>query len=80
MPTLEEITEEVLQLAAKEFHVPREQLSPDDDIFEALQIESIEGLDLLSYIDTHFGIELPDYEVQSATSFRSLSARIKSRL
>jgi len=80
MPTIEETTEELLQLASKEFQIPREQLSPDDDIYMALGIDSLNAGELIVSIDEHFGIELPDYEVQHATSFRSLVSRIQARL
>jgi len=35
---------------------------------------------MLSRIENHFGIELPDYEVQGVSDFHTLASRIHSRL
>ena len=80
MTTLEKTTDEILQLAAAHFKVPREQLSPDDDFFKKLGINSLQALDLLTRIEQHFHIELPDYELQGVSDFRTLAERIQSRL
>jgi acyl carrier protein len=80
MTTLEKTTDEVLGLAAAHFKVPREQLSPDDDFFKKLGINSLQALDLLTRLEQHFHIELPDYELQGVSDFRTLAERIQSRL
>ena len=54
-------------LAAEHFKVPRDQLNPDDDFFKKLGINSLQALDLLTRIEQHFQIELPDYELQGVT-------------
>lgn len=80
MKTLEQTTDEVLSLASQHFKVPREQLSPGDDFYKKLKIDSLQALDLLTRLEHHFGIELPDYEVQGVTDFHTLATRIQSRL
>jgi acyl carrier protein len=80
MSTLQDTTNEVLTLAATHFKVPREQLTPDDDFFKKLGINSLQALDLLTRIENHFHIELPDYELQGVSDFRTLAERIQSRL
>ena len=80
MNTLDKTTDEVLRLAAEHFKVQREQLSPDDDFCKKLGINSLQALDLLTRIEQHFQIELPDYELQGVTDFRTLAQRIQSRL
>ena len=80
MTTIEKTTDEVLQLAADHFNVSREQLSPDDDFFKKLGINSLQALDLLTRLEQHFHIELPDYELQGVSDFRTLAERIQSRL
>lgn len=80
MGSLQNTTEEVLRLASEHFKVPREQLAPDDDFFKKLGINSLQALDLLTRIEHHFKIELPDYELQGVSDFRTLAARIQSRL
>jgi acyl carrier protein len=80
MNTLQNTTDEVLRLAAEHFKVPREQLNADDDFFKTLGINSLQTLDLLTRIEQHFQIELPDYELQGVSDFRTLAERIQSRL
>ncbi|HEV2340716.1 MAG TPA: acyl carrier protein [Candidatus Acidoferrales bacterium] len=80
MSSLQATTEEVLQLAASHFKVPRETLSPEDDFFKKLGIDSLQALDLLTRLENHFHIELPDYELQGVSDFRTLAERIQARL
>lgn len=80
MPTAEKILDEILTLAAAHFKVAREKLSPDDDLFKALGIDSLQTLDLLTKLENHFHVELPDYELQGVTDFRTLASKIQARL
>ena len=80
MPTTEQTLDEVLALAAAHFKVPREKLGPDDDFFKTLGIYSLQALDLLTRLENHFRIELPDYELQGVSDFRTLASRIQARL
>jgi acyl carrier protein len=72
--------DEVLDLASAHFKVPREKLTPDDDFFKTLGIDSLQALDLLTRLEHHFRIELPDYELQGVSDFRTLADRIQARL
>jgi acyl carrier protein len=78
--TLEQTTDEVLGLAAEHFRVPREQLAASDDFYKKLKIDSLQALELLTRLENHFGVELPDYEVAGVTDFRTLAGRIQARL
>ena len=80
MPTIEQTLDEILTLAANHFRVSRADLSPDQDFFRTLGINSLQALELLTRLETHFRIELPDYELQGVTDFRTLADRIQSRL
>ncbi len=80
MRTDEQTINEILNLASNHFKVPREELSPDDDFFKKLGIDSLQALELLTRLENHFNVELPDYEVQGVTDFRTLAERIQSRL
>ncbi len=80
MPTEQQTLDEVLKLAATQFKIPRESLTPDDDFFKKLGIDSLQALSLLTRLEQHFNIELPDYEMQGVSDFRTLAERIQSRL
>ena len=78
--TSEQTVNEILDLAAAQFKVPREKLSPDDDFFKTLRIDSLQALSLLTKLEQHFKVELPDYELQGVSDFRTLAERIQARL
>jgi acyl carrier protein len=78
--TLIQTTDEILTLAARHFKVRRETLSPTDDFFTTLGIDSLQALSLLTLLENHFHIELPDYELQGVTDFRTLAERVQARL
>ena len=80
MPNFDQTLNEILNLAAAHFKVPREKLAPDDDFFKTLGIDSLQTLDLLTRLEHHFRIELPDYELQGVTDFRTLAGKIQARL
>jgi acyl carrier protein len=80
MSTTEDTTKELLKLAATQFKVPLESLTPGDDFFKKLGIDSQQALDLLTRIEQHFHIELPDHELDGVSDFRTLAERIQSRL
>jgi acyl carrier protein len=80
MKTIEQTTEEILNLAATHFKVPRAGLEPSDDFYKKLGIDSLQALELLTRLENHFGVELPDYEVQGVSDFRTLATRIQARL
>ena len=80
MKTIEQTTDEILNLAATHFKFPRADLQPSDDFYKKLGIDSLQALDMLSRIENHFKIELPDYEVQGVSDFKTLAERIQARL
>ncbi|HEY1270451.1 MAG TPA: acyl carrier protein [Terriglobales bacterium] len=80
MRTPDQTLDEILKLAATHFKVPREKLTPDADFFKTLGIDSLQALDLLTRLEHHFNVELPDYELQGVSDFRTLAGRIQARL
>ena len=65
---------------ATHFKVPRAGLQPGDDFYKKLGIDSLQALELLTRLENHFGVELPDYEVQGVSDFHTLAERIQARL
>jgi acyl carrier protein len=80
MSAPDQTLDEIMTLAASHFKVPREKLMPDDDFFKTLGIDSLQALDMLTKLENHFKVELPDYELQGVSDFRTLAGRIQSRL
>ncbi len=80
MKTESQTLDEILDLAAKHFSVDRAGLSADGDFFAQLGIDSLKALELLTRVENHFSVELPDYEMQGVSDFRTLADRIHARL
>ena len=80
MRTIEQTTDEILDLAAAHFKVPRAGLRASDDFYKKLGIDSLQALELLTRLENHFSVEIPDYEVQGVSDFRTLASRIQARL
>ena len=80
MPQLDQTLNELLKLAAEHFQVPVKELNPDEDFFKKLKINSLQTLDLLTKLEHRFNVELPDYELQGVTDFRTLAGKIQARL
>jgi acyl carrier protein len=80
MSNTDKTLDQILNLAAAHFKVAREKLDPDADFFKALGIDSLQTLDLLTRLEHHFHVELPDYELQGVTDFRTLASKIQARL
>ena len=71
--------QELIALAAKRFGVDEASLSPGDDLFEKLQIDSIQALELLSEVELAFDVEIPDYEIDGVRTFDGLATLIDKR-
>jgi acyl carrier protein len=80
MRSLEQTTQEILELATKHFKAAPGSLKAQDDFYKKLGIDSLQALELLSRLEDHFHIELPDYEVQGVSDFKTLAERIQARL
>ena len=80
MANLEHTTREILALAEKQFKVSPGSLKAEDDFYKKLGIDSLQALELLSRLENHFKIELPDYEVQGVNDFKTLAERVQARL
>jgi acyl carrier protein len=73
------VTDRLRDLAVARFGSRAASLGPDDDLFEALGIDSLAALDLLTDLERAFDVEIPDWEVQGVTTLRGLSDVIARR-
>lgn len=70
----------LLNLAAKTFGKDASTLSASDDFFEALGIDSLQAMDLLTELEDTFSVEIPDYELADVRTFEELAELIGRRL
>jgi len=69
----------LMNLAGKKFGVDAAALTPEQDFFDALGIDSVQALELLSEIELEFDVEVPDYELQGVKTFVALAQVIDDR-
>lgn len=74
------LTARLLDLAAAKFSRPRASLSAEQDLFDALEIDSVDAMTLLTALEGEFRIEIPDYEIQDVRTFSGLADVIARRL
>lgn len=74
------VLEQLLTLASERFHRDRAELNANDDLFDTLEIDSMQALSLLSALEEKFSVEIPDYEVQDVRTFAELADVVASRL
>ena len=61
----------VAQVIARTQHIPAESVTIDKT-FEALKIDSLDGINIMFAVETEFGVEIPDEFVQSIRSVREM--------
>jgi acyl carrier protein len=78
--TQDDVLRRLLSLAAARFGKDAAALAGGDDFYQALDIDSMEALSLLTALETELSVEVPDYEVQDCRTFDELAAVIARRL
>jgi acyl carrier protein len=75
-----DIVSRLLTLTRERFGEKADRLSPGDDLYEVLQIDSMEAMDLLTALEDTFEVEIPDYELQGVRTLSSIAGLIERRL
>jgi len=80
MTTMNETERRLIDLAARRFGKDAAALTPADDFFDKLGIDSYQAMDLLTQLEESFDVEIPDYELAGVTTFGALAEVIGRRL
>jgi acyl carrier protein len=70
----------LIELCARRFQRNPQDLDPAADVFESLGVDSMQVLSLLTELEQHFNVEIPDYELREVRTFEQLAACIEQRL
>lgn len=70
----------LITLAAARFKVDPATLAPEADVFEALGVDSMQVLELLSEVELEFDVEIPDWELRGVRTFAQFADVIARRL
>jgi len=76
----DKILSRLLDLAQARFGARASTLTPGDDLYAVLGIDSMESMSLLTAIEEEFEIEIPDYELQGVRTLASLADLVSRRL
>ncbi|MEM6956972.1 MAG: acyl carrier protein [Myxococcota bacterium] len=76
----DELIERLIELAAKRFKAPKEELEGSSDFFDALAIDSFQAMELMTDVEEAFDVEVPDYELQGVRTFEALAVVLESRV
>ena len=76
---MSDTVQRLIALSGKKFKVDPSPLTPESDFFDALGIDSVQSLELLSEIELEFDVEIPDYELQGVKTFSGLAQVIDDR-
>lgn len=68
---------EVVKIVSRITKVPAARLLPDTDLKASLNVDSLQGLQIVAALEKEFDITLPDEELDSYTSIRLIVETVK---
>ena len=68
---------EVIAVVAGITRVPASRVTPDTDLRVDLNVDSLQGLQIVAALEKRFNVELSDEDLDSYTSVRSICAAIQ---
>jgi acyl carrier protein len=80
MTSPDDLVQRLLTLARERYGAPAAALTAGDDLYEALQIDSLEAMNLLTDLEEAFDVEIPDYELRDVRTLSSIAEIIRRRL
>ena len=75
----DQVTEKVLAVIAEIKRLPRDSVSLDSS-FQALGIDSLDGMNILFELENEFDINIPDEQARSIQSVREMVEGVKKLL
>ena len=75
-----DLVSRLLELTRERFGEKAAHLSPGDDLYEVLQIDSMEAMELLTAMEDTFDVQIPDYELQGVRTLASIAGLLERRL
>lgn len=75
-----QLIEKANEVLAEEFEIEVTDITPDADIKETLQLDSLSLVDMVALIEQTFGVKIKSQEVVNIKTFESLYDFIHERL
>lgn len=71
------IEQEVISIVSRIAKVPEAHISSDTDLRTDLNVDSLQGLQIVAILEDKFGVTIPDEELDMYTSIRSIVETIE---
>lgn len=75
-----ELIEKINEVLAEEFEVDVEAITPDANIKETLQLDSLALVDMVALLETEFGVKIAGAEIVNIKTFEALYDFVAERL
>ncbi len=75
-----EILEKVLQVLEEEFELERDQLTPDVNLFEDMELDSLDAVDLIVALEKLFGIRAEEERAKEIRTIRDVVSFVEFSL
>jgi acyl carrier protein len=72
------IEHEVAEIVSRITKAPIEKIGPDTHLKNELNVDSLQGLQILAVIEKRFGVSVPDDELDSYTSIREIVRTVEN--
>jgi acyl carrier protein len=66
------ISQDVIAIVAAITKSPAAAIGPDTDLRLDLNVDSLQGLQIVAALENHFKLELPDEDLDATTSVRAI--------
>ena len=74
---MDPVEQEVRRIVAHIAKVPAERLTPDTDLRVELNVDSLQGLQIVAALEKRFGVTVPDEELDNYTTVRAITETVK---
>jgi acyl carrier protein len=74
---MDHIEQEVVSVVARLTKVPESRLTPDTDLRAELNVDSLQGLQIIAALEKRFDVTLADDELDSYTTVGSIAETIR---
>jgi acyl carrier protein len=77
---LDPIEQEVYRVVSRIAKTPAERLRPDTDLKAELNVDSLQGLQIVAALEKRFGISIPDEDLDSYTTIQLIVEVIRKEV
>lgn len=73
-----DIQQEVTEIVSRVTKIPAERIGLDTHLKQELNVDSLQGLQILAVIEKRFDVSVPDDELDSYASIREIVSTVES--